>query len=366
MCLIMLRRVQNLIVKKMNLYDVYFYFGRDKYIGYYSKLISSHKRNVFMLMLPNYGNIGDQAIAVASKRFLTEKFPNYNIVEVNIDDTYRHLHSITKSCDKNDIFVLQGGGNMGDLYPYIENLRLFCIRHLKKFKVVSFPTSTFYTDSVIGRFFLKRSKHQYSNTCNLTLFARDIYSYEFMKKNFEGVEIKLVPDIVFFLGNYTQQSIEKRNIRLLCLRREKESELGIERDKIIKQLMDVYSNAVISDTMVDRIISDYVRESEVLSTIRLFSSAQVVVTDRMHGMVFSAITGAPCVVLKSKGLKIPGTYEWIKTYDNFIFCDSFKIEDIIASIDLVEKNKGSIINLNELYRDLESTLNHQNDGKKLS
>ena len=45
--------------------------------------------------------------------------------------------------------------------------------------------------------------------------------------------------------------------------------------------------------------------------LRSFAAARLVVTDRLHGMIFSAITGTPCVVLSNYNHKVRGTYEWI-------------------------------------------------------
>ena len=37
----------------------------------------------------------------------------------------------------------------------------------------------------------------------------------------------------------------------------------------------------------------------------------LVITDRLHGMVFSAITATPCIAFSNYNHKIKGTYEWL-------------------------------------------------------
>ena len=37
----------------------------------------------------------------------------------------------------------------------------------------------------------------------------------------------------------------------------------------------------------------------------------MVITDRLHGMIFCAITETNCIVLDSKSPKLRGCYEWI-------------------------------------------------------
>ena len=52
-----------------------------------------------------------------------------------------------------------------------------------------------------------------------------------------------------------------------------------------------------------------------------FAGAKLVITDRLHGMVFCAITGTPCIVVDSKSPKVRGCYEWIKNLDYIRFVD---------------------------------------------
>ena len=42
-----------------------------------------------------------------------------------------------------------------------------------------------------------------------------------------------------------------------------------------------------------------------------FADAEFVITDRLHGMVFAAITETPCIVFSNYNQKVKGTYEWI-------------------------------------------------------
>jgi len=53
-----------------------------------------------------------------------------------------------------------------------------------------------------------------------------------------------------------------------------------------------------------------------------FSSSKLVVTDRLHGMVFSAITETPCIVINSLSPKVEGCYEWLKDLDYICFASS--------------------------------------------
>ena len=43
-----------------------------------------------------------------------------------------------------------------------------------------------------------------------------------------------------------------------------------------------------------------------------FSEVKLVITDRLHGMLFSAITHTPCIAIDNLSRKVSGVYEWIK------------------------------------------------------
>ena len=53
-----------------------------------------------------------------------------------------------------------------------------------------------------------------------------------------------------------------------------------------------------------------------------FAHAELVITDRLHGMIFCAITGTPCIVINSKSPKVAGCYEWIKNLDYIRFAEN--------------------------------------------
>ena len=66
-----------------------------------------------------------------------------------------------------------------------------------------------------------------------------------------------------------------------------------------------------------------------------FSSSKLVVTDRLHGMIFSAITNTPCICFDNKNGKVSAQYEWIRnnSYVKLVdgldgFCDVLRSFDI--------------------------------------
>ena len=69
------------------------------------------------------------------------------------------------------------------------------------------------------------------------------------------------------------------------------------------------------------------RKEEVEKKLEEFKMAKLVVTDRLHGMIFAAITGTNCIVLNSRSRKLKGCYEWIRSL-GYIRCAD-DVEDIL-------------------------------------
>ena len=75
------------------------------------------------------------------------------------------------------------------------------------------------------------------------------------------------------------------------------------------------------------------RAAELSRQIAAFKRAKLVITDRLHGMVFCAISGTPCVVINSQSPKVKGCYEWIRDLGYIRFCDDVsQLTDIIQSL----------------------------------
>lgn len=291
-------------------------------------------KNILFFMLPNYGNIGDQAIAFGSMLFLKKYFDNYNIICIDLHDTYRIIKSVKKQIQSSDIIFLQGGGNMGNMYQYIENYRRYIIEQLNRNTIVSFPITCTYTRDRNGVKERNISKKIYNNHKKLYIMTRDKQSYQYLTNDFGLNNVLLCPDMAFFMMNHF--SIEKNmsNSILLCLRHDKESVDDKQTSLIIKRMMRD-SNVHLYDTVLFRGINSDEREIEIESVLRDISDAKVVITNRMHAMVFCAITGTPCVVMRSLDNKISGCYEWIKELKYVEMLDNMDVSEIYNAMDRV-------------------------------
>ncbi len=323
---------------KWNWYRVLSLFYAIRNINYFSNLKSVKK--IFLLMEPQYGNLGDQAIALASEKYISDNFQEYKLITVNEKEICKYLFAVKKACNDDDIIFIQGGGNLGTLYLRIERMRRLCVSILKKQRVIILPVSTNYGHKIKDKFERNISRIVYSNHPRLQILARDKYAYRYIKTYFPKVNCKLVPDIVYYLYKYTMANnyYNPDGEVLICLRKESESALGNEsRDNLIVYLCNKIKNVYLYDTTVSRSVSFLVRELELNSLFLRFRNAKYVITDRMHGMIFSAILGKPCIVIKSIDKKILGSYDWINTSKNIIVIDPTEIDSAIEYMNSISK-----------------------------
>lgn len=153
------------------------------------------------------------------------------------------------------------------------------------------------------------------------LFTRDKFSYNFAQKKLPEVDATLMPDMALSLT--PRITDKRRNGVILLLRNDAEKTLSVrDLQVLLKNVKRNFKNNYIqSDTHIyfDN-IDDNFAKNKIYELWDKISRSQLVITDRLHGMVFAALTNTPCIVLHSKSPKIQGVYEWIKN-NKFIFLE---------------------------------------------
>lgn len=311
-----------------------------------------NKKKIVHLLTPTHGNMGDQAIAYATERYLKENFKEYEILEFYRDDIYKYAETIKKLLNKDDLIFLIGGGNMGNLYIAEEKSRRFVIEEFSENRIISMTQTISFTKDNEGKQELKKTKEIYNNHKDLTIIAREKYSFEIMKNEFVNCKIIENPDIVLYLSDSFTDSITNRKNIMTCLRSDKESVLGSQKQLFLDKLKSKYSDIFEYDTVINRHVDKSTRIEELNDMFNKFSTSKVVITDRLHGMVFCAITKTPCIVTKSLDNKVIGTYEWIKDLNYIRLVDNLNFDKVEVLInELMDLKVKSHINLREKYFD---------------
>ena len=283
---------------------------------------------------PLYGNLGDHAIAEAELEFMERM--NVSCVDFpSIKGVEKHLARVTpRKC----LILRQGGGNLGQLWPKEEKQFRILISIFKRNKIIVFPQTIYFDiESEEGKKFFEASKRIYESHPNLTIFVREKISYDFMRKNMPDVHVVLVPDMAMLLTWKKDEDRSKnRKGVLMCLRGDKEKTItDKEREWILAFFKEQGMQVTSTDTYVRGGTFPIHRKKLVDEKLSEFAKASLVVTDRLHGMIFAAVTETPCIVLQSQSHKVRGCYEWFKDLD--YICLAETIEDVPEIAKKLEK-----------------------------
>lgn len=300
------------------------------------------KKRIYIFLAADYGNLGDVAITYAQRKFLANTFKQHQIIEIPISNTIQGIIEVKKNLKKNDIVTIVGGGNMGDMYSQIEHFRQLVIKKFPNNKIISFPQTIDFSDTVIGRKLLKKAQNIYNRHKDLIIIARESKSYEIMKNEFPNSKLYLLPDIVMTL-DIANSTIEREGVTV-CLRDDKEKKLtNIEQNQLVNLLKVKFDNYNEYDTHVGgNGLSLKNKVNELFKIWEKFKKSELVVTDRLHGMIFCHITNTPALVFLNNNHKILLSFEWIKENKNIRLVKDFSITEINQIIEEVKSQKESI------------------------
>lgn len=291
------------------------------------KLLKRRKgKKIIILGTPIHGNIGDLAIAENETLFL-QQF-GANVIDIPTD-----LLDIVFESDliqKQDMICLHGGGNMGIDYFFEEEIRQKAIQRYKENKIIIFPQTIDYGKEEKGIAELTRSSEIYSKHKNLCIFAREIYSYNILKKVYSNNKVGLVPDIVLSHDFFDFKS--QRNGVLICMRNDIEKTID---DGFISQikteLKRLNMHYDVTDTSSPAYVDFRIRHLQVEAKLKQFSEYKLVITDRLHGMIFAYLTKTPCIVYSNSNFKIKGVYEkWLSSIPYLKFESQYSINCFLS------------------------------------
>lgn len=294
------------------------------------------RKKAIMVATAEHANIGDSAITLAEQYFLSQYFPEYFQVEISTYEFSQKESFLHAILNPGDILFLNGGGNLGDRYMGEEELHRKIVSEFPNQKIIIFPQTIFFSDTEQGRRELEKSAKIYNSHRDLTLYVRGEINMSLARAYFAGVNVVLMPDMVHILrSNYGFD----RNGILLCLRNDEEGKLNQEqRETVIRAANAAFETVNRTTNMHSGDVSRENRGFVVRSELMRFARHQLVVTDRLHGMIFSAVTGTPCVVFSSGDHKI-------KDYYHTFFRDSNAVFYVGESVDILEEAIGKAVSV---------------------
>lgn len=311
---------------RQKLYDNRFIY-RERWKDYDSLINRGNRRGIILFNSPDYRNIGDHAIAKGERIFFEENYPEYELFEVSPSEYVREYNVIHQQIREDDILFISGGGNIGDLYLYLFDITLDIIDSFPDNEIVILPQSIYFTDSDLGEKEKEHLRETVLSHNNITICVREEYSLERIKAIFkDDMNCICVPDMAMGL---TRRFYKDRKGALVCLRDDLEKIFDDE--SVITRTLEQmgYDWNKISMISVDNVLLDN-RDKTINEVFEMLGSVEVVVTDRLHCMVFCWLTNTPCVFFDSLTKKNVGVYRWIDDCRYIKCCN--KIGELSQSI----------------------------------
>lgn len=279
-------------------------------------------RRFILMQTPLHGNLGDHAIALAELNFLAEHFPDVPVVELpgfafsRQPEDYASLLNAEK-----DTILITGGGFAGSLWKEEESNIQCLLSELHGFRILMLPQTLYYEDESSPA--ALSSLQGYATCQTLTFCARESLSLDRLNRLLPNTRSELIPDMVLY-SQYTETSKPRCGIGL-CLRHDKESTLDAdERKALATGILHSFPNdsPFWTDTVIPLNVSPAERREAVLAKLNEFAGYRFIITDRLHGMVFAALTGTPCIVLDNCDHKVRGVYDWLKQNRYILYLDN--------------------------------------------
>jgi exopolysaccharide biosynthesis predicted pyruvyltransferase EpsI/nitroreductase len=286
------------------------------------------KRIIWVGLFPREGNcVGDHAQIIAIQKFLEKHFSDYEIAKFYRADIQENWEKFVNEVKPDDLLLIQSGGDFGSFRGTWHKTRKEIISTFPNNKIVQLPIDILYKPGDWASF---EEDKAFFPLRNFLLLCRNPVNYRTLRENF-GCKVLFLPDFVLSLKPSLEDKPRKGS--LLVLRKDGESKfkvrllyrgvnkisrlskpLGLSVRKFVtafhmfyrifiefhirRQMKKIASPVTVKEVQIsDRNITEVDREQYVNAVLNYYRGFKFVVTDRFHGMVFSILTGTPCVVL---------------------------------------------------------------------
>ena len=262
-------------------------------------------RPVVLFDWPEYPNAGDHFIWLGEKVILRHRLGVEVVYECELSRVdFRRLMNLPPQV----VFVMQGGGNFGDLYSVHQRMREAIISAFPDRRIILMPQSITYRDPARQ----ERSAHVLSQHPDLHTFARDQVSYETLTGPMGLSNCHLHIDSAFALQPIVTSLMESiaaqpERDALYLIRRDHESGGSYAEDFVtldwnaqdsLAGLVDLGPSVqiiAIAGTVFDSTL-DAISWGRLSAAVRLFGSARSIVTDRLHAHILALMMGKPVVL----------------------------------------------------------------------
>ena len=302
--------------------------------------LKNAKSRIILISVPHHGNLGNQVIVLGELVLFRELLPDHEIIELPTTYFFGRLGEMFEALKwsefvrPDDILFINGGGNVGTLWSNEERVHKEIIRRFPNNKIIILPQSIFF-DRINQEALTRESVDIYNAHTDLHLLCRDENSFNAAAQLFPRVRRYLTPDSATALIGIldSKEHFERRGITFI-LRSDKER---VDHSTLIAGLQNYFKARGITfsiiDTVVHRVVDERNRDAEVMNLINAIKSSRLVVTDRFHGTILSAITRTPVIAMKSLDTKISSGIKWFADLDYVLYADGSNAATVKQFVD---------------------------------
>lgn len=332
------------------------------YLKYGHKIKKIHKKGeVVYICAENavHGNMGDQALGYCRSIYMQRiGMPIKNVVEYTSRDRMRYWPQICRIHTKEDVVVLRGGGFWGDLWEDGFEAILLYIQTFHSNRIVVFPQSVYFGNTEHSKMLLNKSQIILGRAERVFLFAKDEQSYKRLKKYYPKCAVFQTPDTVLSYRPELKERLHREGV-LICLRDDKEKNPELDDSWILEWFSCRYEGRIFTqDTAIDFNLQKLEeRKNELFKMWSRFAQAKLVVTDRLHGMIFSAITSTPCIVFDNLDGKVKEQYKWIQDLEYILYVQNpDELPDAVDKLLSIKDNEYPLEEMWGKFRCLQDVL----------
>ena len=293
------------------------------------KSVCIKEDDIFYFGVPYHLNAGDMAQTYCIRNWLKENYPGRDIYEFNtaalLDKSF--LKGLKEKSGPDNMIFFQSGYTSHEKH-LDHGMHKIVVQFFPQNKIIFMPQTVNITTPAE----LYSTAKIFGEHHHLLFLVRDRMSYEMIETAFSSnhVNMLMYPDIVSSLigSDKFQINDTPRKGVLMVIRNDSEKFYGTQeiykiRDAMIKLGEDVeITDTTLKGLDYNSFYNDF--EEIFYSLIKKWASAKLVITDRYHGTIFSAIANTPVIVLATNDHKVKGGYEWFvkEKYSSVYYADS--------------------------------------------
>ena len=306
-----------------------------------NKAKMSSKKRVFLIGSEDFRNLGDHHLAISEMEYLQNVFPDYEIIEITASEYYTVRHMLSFLIKRKDLLCISGGSIIGKFSSLTDYIQRDMMKRYKNNRMIIFPQSTNYDSSEDEIMQLKKYQTMINKSRKITMCFSDYRSYELAKQYFD-CNIVLTPDMVLY-SNYSNQLKLERKGAIIILNNELEGTQNEQDKLLIEKIVGQYTEDIrFNDIVLNSDISVFDRKDVVAAFMKKIAEAELVITNRLEGMLFCAITQTPCIVLPNCNRNAEEVYEWLSKTEYII---------IIKDLNDLEEALDRLLAIDNLHYD---------------